>query len=717
MRLVSIQSRLRFFFALCLLLLVGVSVFGIGAILTLQGLANSFDGQWLAGTRTLGEINDLVSEFRIDEARLVAATDPHTASEREAASAKYSAEMRAYEISKRRETYAALPQAAGDARLLAAFDSAWASYLEEHREWAAQPSEQRRATLTWVSTRLNLHYEATKRAIGALIGSNRIHATAALAHGERIVDLSAIVLSAAAVLAALLVGGMIVVVRNNISRPLSGITGAMAQLAAGNREVVVPESDRADEIGDLVKAFDVFRANTFALEEAHKLAEEAHRREQALARHDPLTGLSNRRVLAEELERALARSGRLGTSFAVLLIDLDRFKPINDIHGHSAGDVVLVEIATRLKDVVRKNDTLSRIGGDEFAIICDLESSSPADSKDVILFAERVIDTIRAPVSVSDIAVDVDASIGIAFGPTDGADPEAILRAADIAMYRAKRAGRGTFRFYEESMDKELRARAALESDVRQALASGDIAPHYQPLFELQTGALVGFEVLARWTHFERGSVPPIEFIPIIEHLGLAAEFTWSILRRACLDAKTWPGELQLSINVSPVQLRDLTFPARLLGILHEVEFSPRRLEIEITETALMSDLETVKTVITALQNLGVKIALDDFGTGYSSLYHLRELKLDKIKIDRSFVKSIRDNPESNKIVTAILGLARSLSLPTTAEGIEDSETVTRMLALGCDIGQGYYFGKAMPAEDAKAFIRKAAHADYRKIA
>jgi diguanylate cyclase (GGDEF)-like protein len=713
----SIQSRLRLFFALCLLLLVSVSAFGIGAILTLERLANSFDRQWLAGTQTLGEISDLVSEFRIDEDSLADATDPHTASERRATAAKYSAEMRAYEISKRRETYAALPHAADDARFLAVFDSAWQAYLKEHRDWAALPPEERRATLNWVAIRLDQNYEATKRAVGVLIGSNRARATEALARGERIVDASAIVLSTAAGLALLLVGGMIIIVRNNISRPLAAITDAMAELAAGNRDVVVPESSRTDEIGALVKAFDVFRANTFALEEAHKLAEEAHRREQALARHDPLTGLSNRRVLAEELEKGLARATRLSTSFAVLLIDLDRFKPVNDIHGHSAGDAVLVEIASRLRDVVRKNDTLARIGGDEFAVICDLESNSPADTKDVILFAERVIDAVRTPVQVAGIAVDLDASIGIAFGPTDGGDPEAILRAADIAMYRAKRAGRGTFRFYEESMDKELRARAALEADVRQALASGDIAPHYQPLFELHTGTLVGFEVLARWTHFERGSVPPNEFIPVIEHVGLAADFTWSILRRACLDAKAWAGDLQLSINVSPIQLRDLTFPARLLGILHETEFSPRRLEIEITETALMSDLETVKTVITALQNLGVKIALDDFGTGYSSLYHLRELKLDKIKIDRSFVNSIHDNPDSNKIVTAILGLARSLSLPTTAEGIEDSETVTRMQALGCDIGQGYYFGKAMPAQEAAAFAGHEIHGHARKIA
>ena len=598
-----------------------------------------------------------------------------------------------------------MPHATDEARLLAAFDSAWSVYLSEHRIWAALPDDRRLETWRNIGNRLDLHYQATENAIGMLIGSNRTRAAAAMAHGESIVKTSAAVLSAAAVLAMGLVGWIIVVVRNNVSLPLAAITRALAALAAGNRRVVVPESGRSDEIGDLAKAFEVFRANTFALEEAHRAAEEAQLRAQALARHDPLTGLANRRVLAEDLERALASVDRFEATFAVLLIDLDRFKPVNDIYGHAAGDVVLCEIADRLKATVRKTDSLSRIGGDEFAIVCSLEAQSPETSEEIILFAERVLNAVRAPIKLTESSVEVDASIGIAFAPADGRDAEALLRAADIAMYRAKRTGRGTFRFYERSMDDELRARAALEADVRQAVASGAIVPHYQPLVDLQSGRAVGFEVLARWKDAEKGDIPPSVFIPVIEHIGLVSAFTWSILRRACLDAKKWPGELALSINVSPTQLTDPAFATRLLTVLHETEFSPKRLEIEITETALLNDLATVKTILAAVQALGVKVALDDFGTGYSSLYHLRELTLDRIKIDRSFIQSIKEDPESRKIVNGILGMAKSLNLPTTAEGIEDADICIRMTALGCEIGQGFFFAKAMPAEAVTAWL------------
>ncbi len=278
------------------------------------------------------------------------------------------------------------------------------------------------------------------------------------------------------------------------------------------------------------------------------------------------------------------------------------------------------------------------------------------------------------PVQLEETRVEVDASIGIAFGPADGIDAESILRAADIAMYRAKGADRGTFRFYEQSMDDELRARAELEADVRRAVSVGKIEPYYQPLVELDTRKLVGFEILARWSHPKKGNIPPLEFIPIIEHLGLIGDFTWGILRHACIDARGWPVDLALSVNISPSQLRDPTFPVRLLQVLQDTGFSPRRLEIEITETALLTDIESVKAVLVSLQALGIKVAIDDFGTGYSSLNHLRELKLDKIKIDRSFIQSMNEEPESAKIVNAILGLARSLGLPTTAEGIEDAE-------------------------------------------
>jgi EAL domain-containing protein (putative c-di-GMP-specific phosphodiesterase class I) len=254
---------------------------------------------------------------------------------------------------------------------------------------------------------------------------------------------------------------------------------------------------------------------------------------------------------------------------------------------------------------------------------------------------------------------------------------------------------------------------------VRRAVAAGEIEPYYQPLVDLSSGRAIGFEVLARWNHREKGSIPPSAFIPIIEHLGLVGEFTWDLLRRACLDAKTWPSDLQLSVNVSPTQLTDPSFPARLLAVLYDTGFSPRRLEIEITETALLTDLDKVKSILAAVQSVGVRVSLDDFGTGYSSLFHLRELKLDKIKIDRSFIQSIRESSESRKIVNGILGMAKSLNLPTTAEGIEDLDLRTRMAALGCEIGQGYFFAKAMPAEAVPKWLGEAAEANRpeRKIA
>lgn len=718
-RLTSIRSRLQFSFVLCLLVLLGISTFGIVAIARLERVVQTFDRQWLAGTQTLGEIADLVSQFRIDQGNVASASDPQSASTRKVSGAKRAAELRAYEISKRRESYISLPQAVDDKRLVEAFDNAWDVYLSGYRSWAAQSDEDRLKTLALVDSAWDANYKVTQSAIDALIGSNRKRATAAAQQGEFIVEASVAVLSAAAALGLILVGWVFFVVRNNISRPLSAMTQALAGLAAGNRDVVVPESGRSDEIGELAKAFEVFRANTFALEKAHRAAEEAQQQAQALARHDPLTGLTNRRVLADDLAKALARADRFKSSFAVLLIDLDRFKPVNDIYGHPAGDLVLCEIANRLKDIVRKNDTLSRIGGDEFAIVCNLEAQTPGQSEEIVLFAERVLKAIRTPIPLGETEVEVDASIGVAFGPSDGVDAEAVLRAADIAMYRAKRAGRGIFRFYEPSMDEELRARASLEGDVRRAVAAGEIEPYYQPLVDLSSGRPVGFEVLARWNHREKGSIPPSAFIPIIEHLGLVGEFTWALLRRACLDAKSWPSDLQLSVNVSPTQLTNPTFPARLLSVLYDTGFSPHRLELEITETALLSDLDKVKSILASVQSLGVKVSLDDFGTGYSSLFHLRELKLDKIKIDRSFIQSIRESSESRKIVNGILGMAKSLNLPTTAEGIEDQDLRTRMTALGCEIGQGYFFAKAMPADAVPGWLGEAAVAPSpeRKIA
>jgi len=297
--------------------------------------------------------------------------------------------------------------------------------------------------------------------------------------------------------------------------------------------------------------------------------------------------------------------------------------------------------------------------------------------------------------------IEIGASIGIAFCHTDGADAGYLLHAADIAMYRVKRDSRGTFRFFEQSMEDDVRAQGFLEADLKRAVAEGKIQPYYQPLVELRNNRIWGFEALARWEHPERGFVPPDLFIPLIEQLGLMSQFTSSILGQACRDAKHWPGNVRLSVNISPSELTDPLLPSRILAILALEAFPCARLEVEITETALLSNIEMARSILTTLQSSGINVSLDDFGTGYASLSHLRELKFDKIKIDRSFVQSMQTDPESEKIVDAILGLTKNLNLPTVAEGIEDASTLLRLAAKGCEFGQGYYFGKATNAAGA----------------
>ncbi len=443
-----------------------------------------------------------------------------------------------------------------------------------------------------------------------------------------------------------------------------------------------------------------YRKHVAALEKAHEAAEAAQNLALSLARHDALTGLPNRRVFAEVLEAARQQAGRGGAKFAVLGLDLDRFKPVNDVYGHQAGDDVLREVATRIGAVVRAGDMVARLGGDEFALImhCN-EGEEPTAA--AALLADRIIAGVGRPISIGPRFVDVGTSIGIAICPMDGTDPETLLRAADMAMYRAKERGRGTYSFFQRSMEDTLRARLALEEDVRSAVANEDIQPHYQPLMLLAEKRLVGFEILARWHHPTRGDIQPELFIPVVEKLGLIAEMTYSLLRRACLDARTWSPEITIALNVSPKHLGDPLLTAKILAILSETAFPPERLEVEITESALVGDLPSARAALVGLQELGIKISLDDFGTGYSNLYNLRELRFDKIKIDRSFVMSMETDVESAKIVRSVIDLAKSLGLPTIAEGIEHVQTMNQIVQSGGEYGQGYYFSKALPAAEA----------------
>lgn len=411
---------------------------------------------------------------------------------------------------------------------------------------------------------------------------------------------------------------------------------------------------------------------------------------EAIARHDGLTGLANRRRFIDAVERAHAPGA---ADAAVLLIDLDRFKPVNDLYGHAAGNAVLCAVAERLQQLVPSGGLAARLGGDEFAMLVPLRYESEALRR----LAQAVIARIAEPVTWNQNDLKVGATVGVAAVSAEHGDADAILHAADLAMYQGKKDGRGNVRFFRSAMDAELRARVRMETELRLAIETGAIEPFYQPVVSLPEKEIVGVEVLARWRHPTRGVVGPSEFIPVAEETGMIADLSYSLIRRACLDARAWPPHLILAVNIAPQQFQDAWLAQRILGILTETGFPPQRLEVEITESALIQDLEATRTTLLSLRELGVRIALDDFGTGYSSLYHLRELKFDKLKIDRSYVDAITMSDERAKLVDAIIKLGASLGLSTTAEGIETDASLDWLSEQGCHFGQGYLFGHAMP--------------------
>jgi len=419
--------------------------------------------------------------------------------------------------------------------------------------------------------------------------------------------------------------------------------------------------------------------------------EAAEARAQSLARHDPLTGLANRRHFLEELDRRLRLIGDDASAFALLFVDLDRFKPINDVHGHAIGDQLLQVIATRLSGCLREDSFAARLGGDEFAIL--LEDAEERDG--VAAAARRVLHELSAPILVNGLKLAVGASIGIAMCPGDGRDAAELLQRGDAAMLRAKE-DRGAYKFFDSSIDEELKWKAALETELRTAIPNGDIVPYFQPVVRLDTGELAGFEVLARWPHRERGMISPVHFIPVAEEAGLVDAMFWALLAQACRKSLDAPGEFTLAVNISPSQVRDQWFPEKVLRTLRETGFPAQRLEIEVTESAMIGDMERAKTSLMSLKNQGVKIALDDFGTGYSSLFLLRALPIDKLKIDRSFVASITADRENQTIVRALVGLGNALGLAVTAEGVEDGATADALAAMGCEFAQGYLFGAAI---------------------
>ena len=389
----------------------------------------------------------------------------------------------------------------------------------------------------------------------------------------------------------------------------------------------------------------------------------------------------------------LSKAVRRDKVLAMLMLDLDHFKNVNDVHGHAIGDALLRAVAAEIAKLLPPNSLSARLGGDEFActFVFDLANRDVVDR-----VAEAIVTRLAQPFDADGIFVHISVSLGIAHSAADCQSIDALMRRADIAMYAAKHQGRNRLAWFDESMEQALQQRNEAESGMRNGIPRGEFVPYFEQQIDLTTGRLGGFEVLARWDHPTRGLVSPDSFIPIAEETGMIADLSMSVMRQALLEANGWDQSLIISVNISPTQLKDPWLAQKIVKLLVETGFPASRLEIEITETSLFENLALAQSIVGSLKNQGIRLALDDFGTGYSSLAHLRALPFDRIKIDKSFVTSIIENPESAAIVNAITRLGDSLGISVTAEGIEDAAIEERLRQLGCHKGQGWHFGKPM---------------------
>ncbi|HEY7383567.1 MAG TPA: EAL domain-containing protein [Beijerinckiaceae bacterium] len=455
---------------------------------------------------------------------------------------------------------------------------------------------------------------------------------------------------------------------------------------------------------ELRRAHSQLRAHVRQLEEALAERDRSEARVEHLSRHDDLTGLGNRAVLHEHLARAMKRVETDADRFALLCLDVNQFKAVNDTCGHEAGDQLLRLVAERVQGCVSYRDTVARLGADEFAIIA-AEAGTP-DAAGAL--AHRILSAIAEPCEIGGLQLVVTCSIGVSLAPADSTDPDTLFRNAEMALAGAKSEGRNRVQFFEPMMNARAQARRFLELDLRKALGAGDFELVYQPLYNLKLAAITGFEALLRWNHPEKGLISPSDFIPVAEESEQILALGDWVLRQACEEAAHWPDDIKVAVNVSAVQFRRGTLAQTVISALAAARLSPDRLELELTETALLSNREQASAVIDQLRSLGVRISIDDFGTGYSSLSYLRSLPLNKIKIDKSFVHDLSQASESLAIIRAITSLAESLKVSTTAEGVETEAQLDLLRGEGCTEVQGFFIGRPMPRADVRHLIHRA---------
>ena len=494
----------------------------------------------------------------------------------------------------------------------------------------------------------------------------------------------------------LLTGLVATVLARRLFRPVPALVQATLQIADEVTDKVTPFQNRSDEIGEMARAIEALREAVVERARLREIRDMAVELEH-MAHHDALTGLANRALLMKTLDEALEDIEHTGR-FNILLLDLDRFKVVNDTLGHGCGDQLLITTAQRIREMLGDGDLAARLGGDEFAVVQRVRTDAHSEARGL---GTRLLQTISAGFMLEGNEVVVGTSIGISCAPTHGATAGQLLQNADLALYRAKAAGRGTAIIFEHGMDMVVQDQHALEIDLRLALQRGEFELHYQPFVNILTSEVCGFEALVRWHHPLQGLVPPDRFIPLAEETGVIVPLGAWVLKRACADAATWPANMRLAVNLSPVQLRHGGIVETVEAALISSGLPAERLELEVTETVMLAGAES-REALRAIGGMGISIVLDDFGTGYASLSYLADMPFSKIKIDRGFVADLPTRPTSRAIVAAITNLARELDMQITAEGVETEEQLLILKAAGCTNAQGYFFARPRPIADIK---------------